>query len=288
MSENCTITPPVITRAIANQLGAPQLVLPEGTAAVAAEAFMKRNYIEAVYFPMSLKKLCCRSFAGCFGLKNIQLPSSVTEIEQEAFARCLSLETMVVPASLPTLSGSMLAENTALQSLVFRGSPGMQRIDDMVCQNCRSLRSLTLPFTVESIGQRAFYGCKSLELLQLSPALLYIGDEAFSHCGILRLHLPDGLEYIGDSAFFHCKHLTDVYIPSSVHHLGKWVFHGCNRLKTIELRHDPYHIGEWIINRSTTVRCFKGSAVDAYCAKYGFKTEYIEEDCHENHHESDQ
>ena len=111
----------------------------------------------------------------------------------------------------------------------------------------------------------------------MPASLTEIGEKAFSTCGLVHIKLPDGLEYLGDSAFFHNKHLTSVYIPSSVRHLGRYVFHGCNRLKVIELRHDPEYIGPWIINKATTVRCYKGSAVDAYCRRNDFKTEYLSE-----------
>ena len=82
---------------------------------------------------------------------------------------------------------------------------------------------------------------------------------------------------IDDSAFFKCSKLVEVKIPTSVKHIGKWVFHGCNSLQVVEFRHDPEFIGDWIINRAARIRCYRGSAVDAYCQKFGFTVEYLED-----------
>ena len=55
----------------------------------------------------------------------------------------------------------------------------------------------------------------------------------------------------------------------------RWVFHGCNRLESVEIRHDPEYVGPWIVNKSCTIRCYKGSKMDAYCDEYELKREYI-------------
>ena len=91
--------------------------------------------------------------------------------------------------------------------------------------------------------------------------------------------LPPGLVEIGDSAFFRCKNLRHVKIPQSVRTLGRWVFHGSSRLEYLDIFHDPEYIGPWIVNKSCTIRCRKGSKIDAYCDEYELKREYIcEED----------
>ena len=90
-------------------------------------------------------------------------------------------------------------------------------------------------------------------------------------------NLPPNLNVIGDSAFFRCKQLREVYIPESVKIIGRWAFHGCSRLERVEILHDPEEIGPWIINKSCTLVCRKGSKVDYYARKYGFKCEYVEE-----------
>ena len=63
-------------------------------------------------------------------------------------------------------------------------------------------------------------------------------------------------------------------IPESVDVIERWVFHGCNRLETVEFRHDPEYVGPCIVNKSCTIRCYKGSKMEAYCDEYELKREY--------------
>ena len=98
---------------------------------------------------------------------------------------------------------------------------------------------------------------------------------AFYFCGMEKLELPDTLETIDVKAFFKCTQLQEVKIPVSVRSIERGAFHGCNRLKILEFRHDPDFIGPWIINRSCTIRCYKGSKVDAYSQENGFQVEYL-------------
>ena len=105
--------------------------------------------------------------------------------------------------------------------------------------------------------------------------LKVIEAEAFRFTGLEELNLPEGLVELGDSAFFKCNNLKHVVIPESVDVIERWVFHGCNRLESVEIRHDPEYVGPWIVNKSCTIRCYKGSKMDAYCDEYELKREYI-------------
>lgn len=94
--------------------------------------------------------------------------------------------------------------------------------------------------------------------------------------GMEKLELPDTLETIDVKTFFKCTQLKEVKIPVSVRSIERGAFHGCNRLKILEFRHDPDFIGEELINKSTRIRCYQGSKVDAYCQEHDYITEYIE------------
>lgn len=140
---------------------------------------------------------------------------------------------------------------------------------------CRQLKQLVLPDTLEVIEDEAFYKCDSLTSVQLPRLLLKIGDKSFYQCGLETLNLPESLRFIGDSAFLKCKNLRYVRIPRTVEHLGKWAFHGCSRLEVLEIHHDPAEIGEWITNKNCTIRCPKGSRMEEYAVKYEMQVEYL-------------
>lgn len=139
------------------------------------------------------------------------------------------------------------------------------------------LSELILPDGAETIGNRAFYKCKELKKVRIPDSVIRIGEQAFYFCKLEELQLPDVLQELGDKAFFKCNGLKSVLIPKSVQKIGEGVFHGCNRLEYLEIHHDPEEIGPGIVNKSCTIRCRKGSRMDAYCEENGLKTEYIDE-----------
>ena len=114
-----------------------------------------------------------------------------------------------------------------------------------------------------------------MKLVRFPEGLTSICENAFFFCVIESLVLPQSLEELGDSAFFKCTSLLHVELPTGIRKLGKWVFHGCSRLKTLTIRHDPEEIGPWVCNRATTIRCYEGSKMDAYCKEYEFSVEYL-------------
>ena len=88
--------------------------------------------------------------------------------------------------------------------------------------------------SVESIGEDAFYNCKSLTSIVIPDSVKSIIDYAFSHCkSLTSIVIPDSVENIGDSVFKFCKNLTSIIIPDSVENIGESAFYGCESLKSI-------------------------------------------------------
>ena len=52
--------------------------------------------------------------------------------------------------------------------------------------NCRSLTSIEMPEGITSIGVAAFYGCSSLTSIEIPEGVTSIGPEAFYHCRSLK------------------------------------------------------------------------------------------------------
>ena len=73
-----------------------------------------------------------------------------------------------------------------------------------------------IPDSVTSIGERAFYGCSSLESIVIPDSVTSIGYWAFRGCSSLEsIVIPDSVTSIGERAFEGCSSLTDVYYTGS-------------------------------------------------------------------------
>jgi hypothetical protein len=106
--------------------------------------------------------------------------------------------------------------------------------------------SLTLPDTLTSIGEYAFFGCTSLAAVDLPDSLASIGDNAFSGCtSLAAVDLPDSLTEIGDNAFRICTSLAAIDLPDSLTSIGRDAFSYCTSLAAIDLPDNLTSIGEY-------------------------------------------
>jgi hypothetical protein len=75
-----------------------------------------------------------------------------------------------------------------------------------------SLSSVTIPGSVTSIGDYAFYYCASMTNVTLTNGVASIGDYAFYHCGgLTSVTISGSVTNIGQEAFLICSSLTNVF-----------------------------------------------------------------------------
>ncbi|MCR5424258.1 MAG: leucine-rich repeat domain-containing protein [Bacteroidales bacterium] len=104
-------------------------------------------------------------------------------------------------------------------------------------KNCKFLKSVTLPNTVEYIGDNAFQGCTWLRTVNLSSKLWCIGEASFMGCeSLASIKLPPSLKKIESNAFRDTR-LSSVTLPSSIREIGCGAFM-CSTLKTVKMPRD--------------------------------------------------
>lgn len=95
-------------------------------------------------------------------------------------------------------------------------------IADRAFSDCTLISELTIPASVESIGDYAFYRCYGLSSVTFSFGTRRIGEHAFDACTSLSYaFIPTSVEYIGDYAFSMCSALTSVTVAASVSEIGE-------------------------------------------------------------------
>lgn len=84
-------------------------------------------------------------------------------------------------------------------------------------------------YTVKSIGNSAFYGCKNLSSITLPNSITIIGSSAFAESEKCKsINIPEGVITIKDGAFYECIGLTSLEIPKSVTSIAVNAFYGCS------------------------------------------------------------
>lgn len=196
--------------------GAPEkMVVPWGTKAVGARAFMHCRRVTRVVLPETVTTIGERAFYDCPGLKRVVVPDSVARIGDEAFARCPGLAAIGLSRGLThSVEGAFITrdfEITDGKLVKYRGEmrhveipEGVLEIGDHAFSNNAVIESVAIPAGVTKIGNRAFAYCKRLRSVSIPGSVGAVGDCAFLGCKSLRgVTLPPGVERIGDHAFGH-------------------------------------------------------------------------------------
>lgn len=119
--------------------------------------------------------------------------------------------------------------------------------------NCTELKVISLPESIQSIGEEAFANCERLEEVCLPESISAIEKNAFKYCEKLeRIELPNALKELPYQLFYGCYALTDVTLPAELESIGERAFENCTSLKEISL---PASVNK--IDNYAFYKCYK-------------------------------
>ena len=207
-------------------------------------------YNDATY---SVTSIGIDAFYACSELTSVTIPNSVTSIGNDAFRGCSGLNSIVVSgnnvtydsrdncnAIIETSTNKLVAgcKNTTIPNSVTS-------IGDKAFYACSGLTSVTIPNSVTAIGEGAFSYCSGLKSATIPNSVTSIGNAAFRGCsGLTSLTIPNSVTSIGYEAFCGCKGLTSVTIPNSVTSFGNAAFRGCSGLTSVTIPNSVTSIGD--------------------------------------------
>lgn len=151
-------------------------------------------------------------------------------------------------------------------------SDGVTTLGDNIFAFLDKAETVTLPNSLKTINDKAFYGCASLKQIKGGyNALKKIGNSAFAYCRKLEA-VPDfpSLEKIGEKAFYYCYGLSDISLGYSVKSVGKDAFAYCEGLNKIRIVNYRCEISdsENTFYKSAVTEGFNNSTAKEYCDKY--------------------
>ena len=137
------------------------------------------------------------AFYGCSRLPSITIPDSVTSIGDYAFYSCGSLTIITIPDSVTSIGNYAFEYCDSLTSITVDASNQSYKSVDgnLYTKDGKTLiqyaigkseTSFTIPDSVTSIGNYAFYGCSSLTSITIPDSVTSIGTYAFYACSGLK------------------------------------------------------------------------------------------------------
>ena len=238
-----------------------EIVIPDGITTIEKRAFLKCTALVSIDLPSSVTVIGEGAFSDCTSLTSVNIPSTLTNLGDYAFTRCTSLEfniydnvyylgnnanpylicfdtisnsksTYAVHSNTKFISSGAFSACMSLKNITIPKKVISIGMDAFL--NCGKLENITIPEYVKSIGKYAFFGCKSLKELTVPGNVEAIGEYAFGGCDALTgVVIEYGTSVIGERAFKDCKNLGYVSIADTVTSIGEGAFNGCTVLTDV-------------------------------------------------------
>jgi hypothetical protein len=161
-------------------------------------------------------------------IEHIQISDSVHTIGALAFSNMNQLKSIQVSSEHPVFKSveGVLYDKQLTKLLIVPGS----------------FTELTLPETVTTIGNGAFY----------------------RHQNIEQVNMPNGLAEIEDYAFYEAINLQDVTFPNTLTHIGNYAFMKASSIENVQIGELVELIGEHAFRQMTALQSFIVHANNLY------------------------
>lgn len=245
-----------------------EITIPDGVTGIGEGAFGTCSGLIEITIPESVISIGSASFGGCSGLTEITIPDSVTGIGDRAFQGCTALTDITIGNGVKSIGhsafyGCKKLTNVYIKDIkawceincdsFFYSSP-LEYAQNLYLNN-ELITNLIIPHGVKSIGDKAFYNCKSLTSVTIPDSVTYIGD-AFRGCTQLaNVHITDleswcnidfdetPMQY-AENLYLNNELVTDITIPSSITSLGDKVFYNCKSLSGVIIPDSVTSVGD--------------------------------------------
>ena len=174
-----------------------QVTIPEGVTRIGPYAFAAMTALEKITLPSTLETIDYGAFYGCTNLKVIEGIENVKFINRSAFQGC-------------AITGTLNLDNAVA-------------IADFAFSECKAIREVNLPATLQSLGQYAFGANSALEKVTVKAEKIKLGQYAFTNCTSLK-NIEINSAVIPTGAFNECNSLQSVTLGKDVAIIEEYAF----------------------------------------------------------------
>ena len=236
------------------------IAMPDSVAYIGRSAFYNCTSLKSITIPDGVKEIGYAAFSECAGLVSVKIPDNVTKIGDSAFINCANLTKIDVTAGNKYYSSAngvlfnkdkseLICYPAGIKNVGYSIPDGVTVIRDRAFNKCLSLNSITIPKSVQDIETYSFFGCTSLEAINVAASnknyadvngILFSKDKTKIVCypankKDMSYSIPVSVKVVGVAAFRDCIYLKGITIPDSVTNIEHHAFSNCKSLKSITI-----------------------------------------------------
>ena len=213
--------------------------------------------IREVYFGDKVKSVPAYIFAGRGSLATVKTSGTIEYVGANAFrgTSWLGAQELDKMIYLDHAAYQYRQDTQTAEPISFEFPEGTKSITASAFQNNKLLVKVTIPHSMDRIGENVFDGCSSLgevvwnadsvnnDRCRFSKSLykISIGDKVrvipnyflYQCTGLAEIKLPESVESIGESAFGECDGIKQFVIPNSVKTIGRIAISYCDNLEKV-------------------------------------------------------
>ncbi|MCR5149938.1 MAG: leucine-rich repeat protein [Clostridiales bacterium] len=270
------------------------IIIPGSVKRIGVSAFRSCVQLESIEIKEGVTNIGSSSFSECSALKTVIIPNSVTAIGLSAFYNCNSLENLTIPfvGTSKNATGTNRVFGAIFGTTIYSTAEGIttQYYDPSFCTyyfipdsiqtvtvtdassipygafyNCSFIKNIEISNTSESIGEKAFAGCSSLESLTIpfvGASRAATGEEGvlgyyfktadvssedtttqyYAGLSCKFYYIPSTLEAViitdgtqlSYGAFYNCSNLKTIGFNKELTSIATAVFKGCSALSSVQ------------------------------------------------------
>ncbi len=285
----------ISSKAFSYCLQVERIIVPESVIEIEDDAFYYCTSLKILTLPSSIQKMSSSAFCSTDAIETVNIDSKLVSYIPNSNVKTLNiisgetlnmpyfnkLEKITICETITLIStNSYLTCNefsVSEQNTVYKSVDGNLYSKDgetlIRYATGKTATQFTIPDSVTSIGQSAFYGCSSLTSITIGDSVTSIGYYAFRDCSSLQYNEYDNGLYLGNtnnpylalikaksqnvtsciihsdtkviavSAFSGCSNLTSITIPDRVTSIESSAFYHCSNLTSVTIGDSVTSIG---------------------------------------------
>ncbi|MGN1201931.1 MAG: leucine-rich repeat protein, partial [Eubacterium sp.] len=229
-------------KAFSHCLNLTSVEIPQSVKSIGSNAFSYCGALESLYVPA--EEIGTGAFS-CSGIKSLTFTENLKRIEIKAFFSS-PVENIDIPASVNDIEYGAFAQSNLVSISVdadnkyYTSQGGAVFNADMTeiiayPAHKDDETAYSIPDGIVSIAPYAFSNCYALQSISLPQSIETIGDYAFENMNMTDITIPDSVTSIGKYSFSFCYSLENITIPDSVSQINEYTFFNCSELKDVTL-----------------------------------------------------